>query len=155
MDTYIQSLDYEHKKITKLIERGKGARLVRPDTERAIPIIEGILTDANYEEPSVNIPNDGIFTNLPQDLVVECPVIVNKNGLSGITFGDYPKGLAALLRNQASVQDLVVEAIIKKSKDIALQALLADSVIKSCKQAENMLNEIIELQKDYLQILLE
>ncbi len=155
VDTYFQSLEFEHNKIVKLIQRGKGARLVRPDKERAIPIIEGILMDANYEEPSVNIPNDGIITNLPQDLVVECPAIVNKEGLKGIILGEYPKGLAALLNHQASVQDLVVEAILKKSKDIALQALLADPVVNSYNKAKSILSEMLEVQKDYLQIQLE
>jgi alpha-galactosidase len=155
IDTYFQNLEYEHNKIIRLIKRGKGARLVRPDTERAIPIIEGILMDSNYEEPSVNIPNNGIITNLPQDLVVECPAIVNKEGLKGIVLGEYPRGLDALLRHQASVQDLVVESILKKSRAIALQALLADPVVNSYKQAKKLLEEMLELQKDYLQIQLE
>ncbi|MBY9017168.1 MAG: alpha-glucosidase, partial [Candidatus Lokiarchaeota archaeon] len=98
------------KRIQKSIERGKGALLVKSDNERAIPIIEGIITDSNHEEDSVNLPNDDVITNIPRDLVVECPAIVTKKGLKAIKLGDYPKGLAALLRNQASVQDLVVEA---------------------------------------------
>jgi len=128
---------------------------VKVDGERAIPIIEGIITNDNHEESSVNIPNDGIIMNLPQDLVVECPVIVNKDGLHGVPLGDYPKGLAALLRTQASVQDLVVEAILTKSKKIALQALLADPVINSTSQAKNILESMLKLQKKYIQIELE
>ncbi|MFX0187851.1 MAG: hypothetical protein ACFE8A_08955 [Candidatus Hodarchaeota archaeon] len=143
------------EKIKKFIEKGKGARLVKPDDERAIPIMEGILTDANYEEPSVNLPNDDVFTNLPRDLVVECPAIINKDGLHAEKLGDYPKGLAALLRTQASVQDLVVEAILTKSKDVALQALLADPVVDSASQAEIILEEMLHLEADYLQIELE
>ncbi len=150
--TYIQSIEYESNKITRLIKRGKGARLVIPDNERAIPIIEEILTDSHYEEASVNIPNNDIITNLPQDLVVECPVIVTKDGLKGIPLGEYPKGLAGLLRNQASVQDLVVETVLKRSKEIALQALLADPVVDSYTQAEQILEEMLKVQKDYIQL---
>lgn len=154
-ESYETKLAKSFNRIKRTIERGRGAKLVRADPERAIPIIEGIITNDNREEPSVNIPNDGIITNLPQDLVVECPAIVNKDGLTGVPLGEYPKGLAALLRTQASVQDLVVEAILTKSKKVALQALLADPVINSTSQAKNILESMLKLQKKYIQIELE
>jgi alpha-galactosidase len=140
------------KKIERLIKKGKYSQLVKPDDERAIPIIEGILTNANYEELSVNLPNDDIITNLPRDLVVECPAIVNKDGIHSVILGEYPKGLAALLRTQASVQDLVVESILTKSKEIALQALLVDPIVDSQNQAEKILDEFLLLQSDYIQL---
>ena len=149
---YKQSIEYVNKKITRLIQRSRGDKLVKADVEKAIPIIEGILTDSNYIEDSVNLPNDGVISNLPTDLVVECPAIVNKDGLHAVKLGDYPKGLAALLRNQASVQDLVVEAVLTKSKEVALQALLADPVVDSYTQAEKILNEMLRIQSSYIQL---
>ena len=136
----------------RLINKGKGAKLVRPGGESAVPIIEGIITDSNHREHSVNLPNDDIITNLPKDLVVECPAIVNKDGIHAIKLGEYPKGLAALLRIEASVQDLVVEAIIKKSKEIALQALLASPIVDSATQAEEILDEMLRVQGKYIQL---
>ena len=152
---YERYLAKMHERYKRLINKGRGDKLVKPDGERAIPIIEGILTNSNHEELSVNLPNNGIITNLPRDLVVECPAIISRNGLQGIKLGDYPKGLAALLRTQASVQDLVVETILKKSKKIALQALLADPVVNSISQAEKTLNSMLKLQEKYIQIKLE
>ncbi len=149
-DTYMISLEYVQNQITKKIKRGKGARLVKADEERAIPIIEGIVTDSNHTEVSVNIPNDGIITNLPQDIVVECPAKVSKDGLTGVKLGGLPKGLAGLMRNQATVQDLVVEAILKESKELALQALLVDPVINSTSQAEKILDEMLKQQSKHL-----
>lgn len=140
------------KRIQKSIKRGKGALLVKSDNERAIPIIEGIITDSNHEEDSVNLPNDDVITNIPRDLVVECPAIVTKKGLKAIKLGDYPKGLAALLRNQASVQDLVVEAILKKSKDIAFQALLLDPTINNVSKTQEMFEEMIKINQDYIDL---
>ena len=136
----------------RAIDKGEGSRLVRAGGERAIPIIEGILNNDSHLEFSVNLPNDGIITNLPEDLVVECPAIVTNKGLQGVKLGEYPKGLAALLNTQAAVQDLVVEAILTKSKKIALQALLADPVVNSTSQAERILESMLDLQKDKIQI---
>jgi alpha-galactosidase len=149
-NVYTEFVLSQGRRIRRLIKKGKGAKLVKADEESAIPIIEGILTDSKHEEMSVNLPNDGVFTNLPRDLVVECPAIVDKDGLHAVKFGEYPKGLAALLRNQASVQDLVVEAILTKSKDIALQALLADPIIDSTKNAEKILDEMLKIQKNFI-----
>ena len=141
---------YTGEKIRKLVEKGKAYRLIKPDPERAIPIIEGILINSNHKEDSVNLPNEGVITNLPEDLVIEVPAIINKDGLQAIKIGEYPKGLAALLRNQASVQDLVVEAIIKESKDIAFQALLLDPTIENATKAEEMFNEMLKVNKEVI-----
>ena len=143
---------YTGEKIQKLVEKGKGYRLIKQDPERAIPIMEGILTNSNYREESVNLPNDGVIKNIPQDLVVEVPAIVDKDGLHALKIGEYPKGLAALLRNQASVQDLVVEAVIKKSKEIAFQALLLDPTIEDATKAEEMFDEMLKTNKDVISI---
>ncbi|MFX0072344.1 MAG: alpha-glucosidase [Candidatus Hermodarchaeota archaeon] len=143
---------YRFDKIKRFIERGNGYKIVKPDEEHAIPIIEGIITDANHVEHSVNIPNKNIFSNLPKDAIVECPAIINKHGVNGIDLGEYPKGLAALLRTQYSVQDLVVETVLTKSKEMALKALLADPVIDSYWQAKNILERMLEVQSDYIKL---
>ena len=152
---YENHLHNQYLRYKRNIEKGKGWRIVKPDEESAVPIIDGIANDLNIREPSVNIPNDGIITNISQDAIVECPVVINKNGVKGIKLGDYPNGLAAHLRTQYSIQDLIVEAILKQSKDLALEALLADPVIESTWQAQKILDEMLFLQKDYLQIELE
>jgi alpha-galactosidase len=152
IDTYKQSLSIDNDKLIKAIKDGKGARYVRPDGERAIPIIDGIVSDSNHQETSVNLPNDNIITNIPRDLVVECPAIINKDGLHAVKLGEYPKGLAGLLRNQASVQDLVVQAILTNSKEIALQALLVDPVVESASQAEKILDEMLRVQAKHIKL---
>jgi alpha-galactosidase len=155
MVDYENHLRDKYLRAKRYIEKGKGWKVVKPDEETAVPIIDGIVNDRNLREPSVNIPNDGIITNVTQDAIIECPVVINKDGVQGIKLGDFPYGLAAFLRTQYSIQDLVVEAILQKSKDVALQALLADPVIESTWQAKKILDEMLNLQKDYIQIELE
>jgi len=117
---------------------------------RIVPIMEGIITDSHHEELAVNISNDGLIDNLPQDLVVEVPAIVNKDGVHGVKLGALPKGFAGLLYNQVAVHDLTVEAVLTGSREIALQALLVDPVVDSVRAAEQTLDTILELQKRYL-----
>ncbi len=139
-------------RLRRLIKKGKGAQAVKQDDERAIPIIEGLLTNSGYTELSVNVPNDGVITNLSQDLVVECPATIDNAGMHPIKIGEYPAGLAALLRSQASVQDLVVQAVLQRSRALALQALLVDPVCSSVTEAERTLDEMLALQAKYFHL---
>jgi alpha-galactosidase len=132
------------------LRRKKGYKAVKPDHERAIPIIEGILSDSNHHELSVNLPNDGIISNLPQDSIIECPAVVNKSGVQGIALGEYPEPLVDLLREEVGVQDLVVKAILNKSRDYAVQALQADPNFPRKHLINAFLDEMLELQKEWV-----
>jgi len=141
------------KQLERIVEEKQPANMwLSPSGERAIPIIEGIVTDSKHYELSVNLPNEGIIENLPQDLVVECAATVDKNGVHGVKLGEIPSGLAGLMRNQATVQDLTVEAALTGSKQKALEALLADPVVDSLSSAEKMLDEILQLQGQYVKL---
>jgi len=118
--------------------------------ERAIPIIEAILTDARQEELAVNIMNDGLIDNLPRDLVVEVPAIVDRHGVQGVRLGSLPKGIAGLLASQAAVHDLTAEAVLTASREAALQALLVDPIVHSVRAAEQTLDTMLDLQQRYL-----
>jgi alpha-galactosidase len=128
----------------------KGMLMKGPSGERAIPIIEAIVNDSNSYEIAVNIPNDGIIENLPQDLVIECSGTVNKEGIQGVKLGNISKNIAAILRIEASIQDLCVEAIIKESKDLAIDCLAMDVNCGSFEMAEAIFDEMVRVQKDYL-----
>jgi len=128
----------------------KGMLMQEASGERAIPIIEAIIKDSNSYEIAVNIPNDGIIENLPQDLVIECSGTVNKNGIHGVKLGNIPKNIAAILRIEASIQDLCVEAILQESKQLAIDCIAIDVNCGSFEMAEAIFNEMMEVQKKYL-----
>lgn len=118
--------------------------------ERGIPIIESILTNRISYEWAVNIPNDGIINNLSEDLVIECSATVNQDGFHGEKLGNIPKSIAALLRIEASIQDVCVEAILKESKDLAIACLAMDVNCGNFEIAETIFSEMSNLQKNYL-----
>ena len=118
--------------------------------ERIIPILEAILNDTDLEESAVNVPNNNFIDSLPKDIVVEVPGILNKSGVTGISLENYPSDFASLLNNQVGTIQLTTEAILKESKHIAYQALLADPVVDNAIKAEQLLNTMIDFQKEYL-----
>jgi alpha-galactosidase len=117
---------------------------------RAVPIMEGILTDSGHEELAVDLPNDGLIDNLPRDLVVEVPAVIDKDGVHGVQLGALPKGIAGLLNNQVAVLDLTVEAVLQSSREVALQALLVDPVVDSLRAAEKILETMLQVQARHL-----
>ncbi len=119
-------------------------------SERIVPIIEGILTDSGYEEPAVNIPNNGLIEDLPDWIAVEVPATVDKDGVHGISMGRLPGGFLGLLINQVAVHDLTAEAILQKSRSAALQALLVDPIVTRYNGVEEMLDTMIEYQQKWL-----
>lgn len=124
---------------------------IEKSTERVIPIIEGILNDSGYEEAAVNVPNRGYISGLPDFMVVEVPAIVDKEGVHGIPIGNlYPPGFLGLLYNQVAIHHLTAETVLTGSRDLALQALLADPITDKVSAVEKMLDHMIEIQKDYL-----
>ena len=118
--------------------------------ERIVPIIEAILTNSGYEDLGVNIPNNGLIADLPDWLVVEVPAVVDKDGIHGVPMGWLPIGFLGLLMNQVAVHDLTAEAILNKSRDAALQALLVDPIVNRYQGIEEMLDTVLEYQHQWL-----
>ena len=52
----------------------------RHSKERLVDLMEAIVEDRNMEEAAVNIPNDNIIKQIPNDIIVEVQAMVNKNG---------------------------------------------------------------------------
>lgn len=118
--------------------------------ERVVPIIEGIIGNSGYEEAAVNLMNTGLIPSLPESVAVEVPASVSGKGVEGIAFPDYPRGFAALLRNYAGVYDLTAEAILQKSRDLVIQALLVNPVVPVCERVPELVDVMIGRQAQWL-----
>ena len=119
-------------------------------SERLVKIIEVMLTDERYEEAAINVPNRGLIPQLPDFRVVEVPGWIDRKGVEGIRLDAMPAGFAGLLANQVAVHDLTAEAILEKSRDLVIQALLVDPVVDRASPVEEMVQSMIERQPDYL-----
>jgi alpha-galactosidase len=148
-DGYLRDAQAQRERVRNVAERRESAKLSLSG-ERAIQIIDAIQHDLNRHELAVNIPNDGCISNLPDDAVVEVPAMVNGRGVNGIHVGALPEGLAAMLRQQIDIQELVVLAGVKGDRTAALQALLLDPTVHSFAQAKYMLDELLRVHERYL-----
>jgi len=123
---------------------------MRLSGEFAMPIIVSTVDNRHKLIEAVNIRNDGLISNVPDWAVVEVPAVAGADGIKGMQVGALPAGIAALVNTQVHVQDLVVEAAVHGSRELALQALLADPVVHSAEAAEKMLDELLSVHAAYL-----
>jgi len=91
-----------------------------------------------------------LIPNLPDWAIVEVPAVAGADGLRGVQVGRLPPCIASLLNTQVHVQDLVVEAAVHGSREVALQALLADPVVHSAQAAEKTLDDLLRVHAPYL-----
>ena len=69
--------------------------LTQPSRELAIPIILDIELNRNRRELAGNVVNEGCaVANLPEDAVVEVPLMVNSEGIKPVKVGPLPEALA-------------------------------------------------------------
>ncbi len=121
-----------------------------PSGERGAAAIGGILHDKKRVLESGIVYNRGVIPNLPADAAVEVPVMADAAGIHPISLGALPDAIAKLLTTQVHVQQLAVEAAVRASKEIALQALLIDPVVNSADAAVKLLDELWEANRPYI-----
>ncbi len=121
-----------------------------PSGELAVPIMEGIACGVRRELEAVNVPNRGAIPNLPAEMVVEVPAVADAAGLHAVAMPALPEAIAAMLRLQGSIHQLLVEAFAERSKEKLIQAFLLDPTCNSYRRAIECIDEMLELQKALL-----
>ena len=121
-----------------------------PSGERGAAVIGGVIHNRRRVLESGIVVNRGVIDNLPPDAAVEVPVVADAAGVHPVSLGPLPDPIARLLQVQVNVQQLAVEAAVRASKEIALQALLIDPVVNSAAAATKMLEELWEVNRPYI-----
>lgn len=120
--------------------------------EYASYIMDAIKT-GNPTVIAGNVLNKGLITNLPEDVCVEVPCLVDKNGIQPTYVGALPTQLAALNRTNINVQELTVEAAFTLEKDKIYQAAYLDPHLSSelsLADITQLVDDLIEAHGDYL-----
>ena len=126
-------------------------KLVRPSGEISVPIICDIALDRRRREPAVNVPNaNGAVANLPREAIVEVAALVDRKGIHPEKVGPLPLAIAEFCRRQTAIQEILVEAYRTGSRKLLLQALLLDPIVDSVAKAEQLIDDMIRLQGDFL-----
>ena len=124
---------------------------IRPSGELAIGILADLALGRTSWRPAVNVLNTGRFIpTLAEDGCVEVPMTVEDGKIIPENVPPLPEAFAALIRLQHSIQKLVLEAYVHRSKKTLLQALLLDPVVHSPAMAQKYMDWMLWVQKEYL-----
>lgn len=121
--------------------------------EYAADIFNARLGDGKPFIFNGNVLNHGSVFNLPFDACVEVPVVADRMGFKTTIVGELPPHIAALVNTTARVENLVIEAAMKKSKEMVYHALFLDpltSAVCSLAEIKAMADEIFAENEKYL-----
>ena len=125
--------------------------LIGPSGELAVSIICDIELDRKQWREAVNVLNtEDYIENLPRTAVIEVPAIVDAAGIHPQHAGALPEPFAAMIRPHLTIVELLTEAYRTHSRKLLLQALLLDPNVNSIENARKMLEEMLELQREFL-----
>lgn len=121
--------------------------------EFAAYIINAVLGDGEMFEFNGNIRNNGLIDNLPDDVIVEVPIVASKRGLQPIKVGKLPRQIAALNTVTAQGEELAVEGCLAGDKEMIYHACVNDpltAAVCSLEEIKRMVEEMFEANKDSL-----
>src|SRR5699024_6912137 len=97
----------------------------------------------------VILKNDVIISNLPDYAMVEVAASLTANGPKPYAVGEIPTFYKGLIEGQYAYEKLTTEAYIESSYNKALQALTLNRTVVSATKARDVLDALIEANKDY------
>lgn len=132
------------EKPQSLAKRG-GARY----SMAAIRLIDSIYND-RQDVQVVDVQNNGTIPQLADDVVIEVNCVIGKNGANPVQPVDVPLMVQGLIMQVKAYEILTIQAAVTGDRQKALLALMSNPLIHDVRDAENILNELLEAHKDYL-----
>lgn len=108
---------------------------------------------ANHKKGTVdivNLPNRGQIANLPMDAVVETMGLIGPYEATPLAVGPLPPPIQSICNTHVVNQELIVEAAMTGDRHLCLQALYNDPLIREFDYVQQMLEEMLEANRDYL-----
>lgn len=100
----------------------------------ALDLIEALVT-GTPDHGAVNIPNRGAVAGLADDDVVEVSAVADADGVRPVPIGVIPDAQAQLVQAVKRYERLAARAIASRSRELAVQALMAHPLVLSYSRA--------------------
>ena len=142
-DRYAESADYAYgrKPIQEFIDTGRA--------DHATDIIESMY--GGLGKPFyISTPNNGAVPNMADDAFLELRCDVDMNGPHAQPVGPMPRGLLGLAQQVLDTHELTAQAAAEFDRDVLLQAMVVDPIVNNIEDAEAIIEETFERQRDGL-----
>jgi len=111
--------------------------------EQHIPIVDAIANDKEMTL-QLNVPNRGAISGIPDDVVVEIPVLVSARGIQPIHVGALPKRLMLdVIVPRMMRMERILEAFVDGDRKALLLSIMEDHRTKSFEDVKALLEELL------------
>ncbi len=120
--------------------------------EYASSIVRGLLFDEPFKFNG-NLPNTSLITNLPDQCVVEVPIVADRTGFKPLHAGALPPQLVALNHINTMVSELTVESALNGDPVAAYHACCYDPLAAaklSLAEIQQMVDDLFKAQAPLL-----
>jgi len=132
-------------------EDRKKARHVEGDDEGyasvALGCVEAIAQNTTHYT-GLNVPNNGTIAGLDDDDIVEVNCKVDASGMHPIPVGNIPEDQYVLIRTVKRYERLAAQAILKRSKSLAVEALATHPLVGSYPLSVKLVDEFLVAHRD-------
>jgi len=97
----------------------------------------------------INTLNQGAVTNMNDDAFLELLCEVNMDGVKPVHVGEMPRGIRGMQELVLDTHELTAEAIEGDHKKLR-RAMLTDPLVNSIADADQIISELLELEKDII-----
>ncbi|TSB47916.1 glycoside hydrolase family 4 [Alkalicoccobacillus porphyridii] len=120
--------------------------------DHATDVIEAMVSGS--KQPFyINIPNNGAVTNMNDDAFLELLCEVSLDEVKPLHVGEMPRGIRGLQEVVLDTHELTAEAVVEKDFNKLRRAMLTDPLINSIEDADQIIKELLEKEKEAIQII--
>jgi len=102
---------------------------------------------------NINMENIGQISNMPLHAVVETNAYFSHDSVTPLSAGALPVGIAPLVNQQSSNQELIIEAALTEDTNLAFQAFFNDpSNHLPLDDSWELFNKMLKLNKEFLPV---
>jgi alpha-galactosidase/6-phospho-beta-glucosidase family protein len=117
--------------------------------DHATDIIENMVGSLN-KPFYINTWNRGAVTNMNDDAFLELMCNITMDGITPLPVGEMPRGIRGMQELILDTHELTAEAIVERSFEKLRRAMLTDPLINSIADADAIIKELLEKEKDIL-----
>ena len=144
--SYLDSKVDIQERLNEIVESGKSVmEEYRPSetTEQHIPFIDS-MANGNERILTLNVPNNGAIAGLPDDILVEIPVLCNATGIHNVRIGKLPyKVMNHVILPRLARARSIMDAYENRSREMLVLMLCEDHRTKSYEQARELVDELL------------
>jgi len=151
LNDYLEKEETWKTEVQEWFQEGAPIELERGQ-EYAAYIINAYVGGEPFEFNG-NVANTGLITNLPPDVCVEVPVLVNRRGYNPMHVGDLPDSVLPMNMISVLCEELAVKGTLEGDPQAIFQSIAYDpltSSVLSLDEIRDMVNELFEVNREHL-----